>query len=94
MDRIREQFSRKSEVRRDASSDEAAKASETAQPSPEQSSQTQSIAEDEELYGLKELWPDELRGYDTAIEWVRHSVFKCSLGFLTSPNQYHRYPWP
>jgi hypothetical protein len=62
MDRLREQFNRRSGARRIVKSDSAA------QPPPHQSLQTQAIAEDEELYGLKELWPDELRGYSTVIE--------------------------
>jgi hypothetical protein len=70
MDRLREQFSRKSGLRRDVSSDGALKTSVIALSSPEQPAQIQVTAEDEDLYGLKELWPDELRGFKTNIEWV------------------------
>ena len=94
MDRLREQFSRKSGVRRDVRSDEAMKTSVTSLSSPEQSEQIQETAEDEGLYGLKELWPGELRGFETKIEWVLLSTSQYPPHFLTLPNQYHCYPWP
>jgi putative sterol carrier protein len=68
MDRIREQFSRKSGVRRDTKSDEVVKASVASSSSAEQPEQIQEITVDEDLYGLKELWPGELRGFETKIE--------------------------
>jgi hypothetical protein len=68
MDRIREQFSRKSGVRRDAKADEVARTSVASSSPAEQSEQIQETAVDEDLYGLKELWPGELRGFETKIE--------------------------
>jgi hypothetical protein len=68
MDRIREQFSRKSGVRRDTKSDEVVKTSVASSSSAEQPEQIQEIAVDDDLYGLKELWPGELRGFETKIE--------------------------
>jgi len=78
MDRLLGQFNRRAGARRDVNSDEAIKALMAATPDSEQLSEIQSTAEDEELYGLKELWPDELKGYDTDIECVacfRSTVF-------------------
>ncbi|KAL2070583.1 hypothetical protein VTL71DRAFT_13609 [Oculimacula yallundae] len=67
MDRLRGQFSRASGAQKHESVDEAVVPPRLSNPHP---SMMHVNEENEDVYGLRELWPGELKGYETSIDII------------------------